>query len=324
MVGTRFRFPERSILLAGAAVLALLIVVVLHFHLARAKHAREEPLEVIKAYLEASYARDSVAAYRYISSQDQQVWDESSYASQYGNFTGFALDLARKIANRMEIWVMERQPGAERVSYKIGYSVPAADELSSLLLDWNPDRLNALSRPQQQQLLETLEKTIQDGKMITIKGQETFDLIVEQGGWKIFQDWESGTKVGFKIAMPPSAGIDAQLLNSEFLVKREEAFQIVLKIKNRNKQAVVARIVHHVEPAEMADSIDMIACGALRPLALEPENVLEISSAYVIKDESRAGTKIAITYEFQLEPSLSQRGADSKTNRAHRTAKNAA
>jgi hypothetical protein len=324
MIGTKFRFPARPILLAGAAGFALLIVIVLYFHLARAKQAREEPLEAIKAYLKASYARDSAAAYRYISSRDQRVWDESSYASQYGNFTGFALELARKIANRMEIWVMERQADAERVSYKIGYSVPAADELSALLLDWNPDKLNALSRPQQQQLLEALEKTIQDGNMITIKGQETLDLIVDQGGWKIFQDWESGTKVGFKVALPPSAGIEAHLLNSEFLVKREEAFQIVLKIKNRNKQAVVARIVHHVEPADMADSIDMIACGALRPLALEPENVQEISSAYVIKDESRAGTKIAITYEFQLEPSLAQKSGYSRTNTVNRTPKKAA
>jgi len=324
MIETKFKSSGRSIFLAGAVVFTLLIAVVVYFHSAGAKPSREESLEVVRAYLKASYARDSAAAYRHISSRDQQVWDESSYASQYGNFTGFALDLARKLADSMEIWVLERQADAERVYYKIGYSVPAADELSGLLFDWDPDKLNALSRAQQQQLLETLERMTQNGKMISIKGQETFDLIADQGGWKIFQDWESGTKVGFKIALPPSSGIDAQPTHSEFLVKREEAFQIVLKIENRNKQAVVARIVHHVEPADMADSIDMIACGALQPVTLEPGNVQEISSAYLIKDETRAGAKIAITYEFQLEPSLSQKGGYSRTNAVHRTPKNAA
>jgi hypothetical protein len=324
MIGTRFKFPGRSILLAGAAGFTLLIAVVLYFHSVVAKPAREEPLEVVKAYLKASYARDSAAAYRYISSRDQQVWDESSYASQYGNFSGFALDLARKLADSMEIWVMERQADGERVYYKIGYSVPAADELSGLLFDWDPDKLNALSRPQQQELLKNLEKTIKDGKMITVKGQESFNLIADQERWKIFYDWASGIKVAFKIILPPYAGIDVRLLNSEFLVKREEAFQIVLKIKNRNPQAVLARIIHGVEPAEMANSIDMIACGALQPLMLEPGNVQEISSAYMIKDETRAGTKIAITYEFQLEPMLSQKGGYSKTNAVNRTRKNAA
>jgi hypothetical protein len=199
--------------------------------------------------------------------------------------------------------------------------VPTADELSELLFEWDPDKLNALSRSQQQQLLETLERMIQNGKMITIRGQESLNLIADGGDWKIFQDWESGTKVGFKIVVPPSSGIEAQLLNNEFLVKKEDAFQIVLRIQNRNQRAVLARIVHRVEPADMADSIDMIACGALQPLTLEPGSVQEISSAYMIKDETRAGTKVAITYDVQLEPLLSQKGGYSKTNPVNRTAK---
>jgi cytochrome c oxidase assembly protein Cox11 len=160
--------------------------------------------------------------------------------------------------------------------------------------------------------------------MITIKGQESFTLITDQERWKIFYDWASGTKVEVKVTLPPAAGIDVQLLNSEFLVKREEAFQVVLKLKNRNQQAVLARIVHDVKPADVADSIDMIACGALRPLTLEPGKVQEISSAYVIRDETRGGTKIAITYEFQIAPLLSQKGGYSKTNAVNRTLKNAA
>jgi hypothetical protein len=324
MIGTNSKISRRSIVLAGAAVFILLIAGVLYFHSVGTKPARDEPLEVVKAYLKASYARDSAAAYRYISSRDQQVWDESSYAAQYGNFTGFALDLARKLADSMEIWVMEQRVEAEQVYYKIGYSVPAADELASLLFDWDPDKLNALSQPQQQELLKNLEKTLKDGKMITIKGQESFNLIADQQYWKIFYDWASGTKVGFNIKLPPAAGIDVQLLNSQFLVKREEAFQIVLKIKNRNQQPVLARIIHDVEPADTADSIDMIACGALQPLTLEPGNIQEISSAYMIKDETRAGTKIAITYEFQLESLVSQKGGYSKTNSVNRIRKNAA
>ncbi|HEY6364667.1 MAG TPA: hypothetical protein VI585_07730 [Candidatus Binatia bacterium] len=324
MIGTSFKFRRRSILLAGGVGFTLVVAAVLYFHSAGAKHRREEPLEVVKAYLKATYARDSAAAYRYISSRDQQVWDKSSYASQYGNFTGFALDLARKLADNMEIWVLERQADAERVYYKIGYSVPAADELSGLLFDWDPDKLNALSGSQQQELLKTLEQTLKDGKMITIKGQESFNLIADQERWKIFQDWASGTRVAFNITLPPSAGIDVQLLNSEFLVKREEAFQIVFKIRNRNQQTVLARIVHGVEPGDMADSIDMIACGALQPLTLEPGIVQEISSAYMIKDETRAGTKVTITYDFQVEPLLSQKGGYSKTTPGNRTPKKAA
>jgi hypothetical protein len=203
MIETNFKFHGRSILLAAAVGFALLVAVILYLHAAGGKPLRQVSLEVVEAYLKASYARDWGAAYRYISSRDQQVWDESSYASQYGNFTGFALDLARKLADSMEIWVMEKQATGERLYYKVGYSVPAADELSALLFDWDPDKLNALSRSQQQQLLETLESMMQNGKMITIKGQETFDLVADQGSWKIFQNWESLNKFGLYIVFTP-------------------------------------------------------------------------------------------------------------------------
>ena len=173
MIETKRKVSRPSILLAGAAVFSLLIAAVLYFQPAGAKPPQVEPIDVVKAYLKASYARDYQNAYRYISSQDQLVWNEKSYASQSESFTGFALELAQTLAASMEVWVIEKQLGPDRAHYKIGYRVPTADELSSLLFDWDPDKLNALSRPRQEQLLETLGKMKKDGKMIMIEGQET-------------------------------------------------------------------------------------------------------------------------------------------------------
>ena len=62
----------------------------------------------------------------------------------------------------------------------------------------------------------------------------------------------------------------------------------------------------------MEDYLDMIACGALRPLALQPGRSQQISSAYLIKDGIRADKKIAIIYEFKLESLALNRVADSK------------
>jgi hypothetical protein len=81
----------------------------------------------------------------------------------------------------------------------------------------------------------------------------------------------------------------------------DEPFQIDLKIKNRSTQPVVARVAHRIEPPDMENHVDMIACGALRPLELESGDVQQISSAYVIRDGIRAGGKINITYELKLE-----------------------
>jgi hypothetical protein len=273
-----------------------------------------EPIDVVKAYLKASYARDYQNAYRYVSSQDQRVWNEKSYASQSESFTGFALELAQTVAESMEVWVIEKQLSSDRAHYKIGYRVPTADELSSLLFDWDPDKLNALSRPRQEQLLETLGKMKKHGKMITIEGKEAFDLVSDKGSWKLFLDWASGIKVTLKADSAPSAELEARFVQNELIVKKDEPFQIDLKIKNRSTRPIVARIVHHVDPRDMEDHIDMIACGALRPLALQPGEVQEISSAYLIKDGLATGSKVGITYEFKQEPFPTPRGAYSRTN----------
>jgi hypothetical protein len=263
---------------------------------------------VVQSYLKASYARDYPTAYRYISSQDQRVWDGKSYARQFGSLSGFALELAQRLADSMEIRVINRQISSDRAHYEVGYQVPTADEVSPLLFDWDQDKLNALSRPQQVQLLEALEKIKKNGKMVTIKGQETFVLIAEGGHWRIFYDWASANKVSFTVALPHSAGIDAQLLNDELLVKKDEPFQIAIKVKNRGKQAVVARIIHHIEPSAVENSIEMIACGALLPLVLQPEDTQEISMAYLIRERIRPGMKLTVTYELKLEPMRSNSG----------------
>jgi Cytochrome c oxidase assembly protein CtaG/Cox11 len=323
MIETKRKVSRPSILFAGAAVFSLLITAVLYFQPAGAKPPQVEPIDVVKAYLKASYARDYQNAYRYISSQDQLVWNEKSYASQSESFTGLALELARTIAASMEVWIIEAQLGPDRAHYKIGYRVPTADELSSLLFDWDPGKLNALSRPRREQLLETLEKLKKDGKMIMIEGQETIDLVSETGGWKVFLDWASGIKVTLKADSAPSAEVEARFVQNELIVKKDEPFQVDLKIKNRSKQPIVARIVHRVEPREMENHTDMIACGALRPLALQPGEVQEISSAYLIKDGLTTGTKVGITYEFKLEPFPAPKGQYSRTNAPKRNSTNA-
>jgi Cytochrome c oxidase assembly protein CtaG/Cox11 len=297
-----------------AAVFSLLIAAVLYFQPVGAKSSQMEPIDVVKAYLKASYARDYQNAYRYISSQDRLVWNEKSYASQSGTFTGVALELAQTLADSMEVWVIDGKKGSDRAHYKIGYRLPTADELSSLLFDWDPDKLNALSQKRKNQLLETLGRIKKDGKMIVIEGQETFDLVSDKDGWKVFLDWASGIKVTLKAESAASNEIEARFVQNELIVKKDEPFQIDLKIKNRSKRPIIARIVHHVEPREMENHIDMIACGALRPLALQPGDVQEISSAYLIKDRLTPGGKIGITYELKLEPFSAPPVADSKTH----------
>ena len=310
MIETKRKFFRPAIF--GGLVFCLLITAIFYFQIATARPPQLEPIDVVKAYLKANYARDYENAYRYISLRDRSVWDKKSYISQSGSFGGFALVLAQTLAESMEIWVIEQHRNANRASYRIGYRVPTADELSSLLFDWDPDQLNGLSRPQQKQLLEALGRLKKNGKMIMIEGQETVALVSDKDGWKIFLNWASGIKVTLQADATAAAGIEARFVQRELIVKRDEPFQIDLKIKNLSKRPVVARIVHRVEPRGMENHIDMIACGALRPLALQPGEAQAVSSAYLVRSGVKIDGHISITYEFRQEALPARTRTDSK------------
>lgn len=265
-------------------------------------HQRKDPLQVVESYLKATHARDYRAAYRYLSSADQAVMDEKSYLSQRVSFTGFALQWARSLAETMEVWLIERSEHSDHVHYRIGYRLPTADQLVPQPFGWDPQQLNTLSPAQQERLLEALRKLKTGGTAVMTEGQEFFDLVSQKGDWKIFFDWASATRVELKAYSTPPGELEAQFVTRELLVKKDEPFQVDFKIKNRGNRDVMARVIHHVEPEEMIGYVDMIVCGALVPFVLRAGDEREISSAYLLRDDARRSTPLAITYEFKLEP----------------------
>src|SRR5262249_2582082 len=68
MIDKKRKIFRPSILLVGAAGFSLLIAAFLYFQTAGAEPPQVEPIDVVKNYLKARYARDYQNAYRYISS----------------------------------------------------------------------------------------------------------------------------------------------------------------------------------------------------------------------------------------------------------------
>ena len=261
--------------------------------------SRDVRLDVIAKFLQASYARDYLSAYSYIAARDQHVWSKESYARRYQSLNGFALTLTQTLAARMEIWTMTRQLGSDRVRYEIGYRVPTADELAPALLDWDGQKLNALSNAEQQQLLEKIKNLSQKPDAVRMNGRESLNLIRENGRWKIFYDWASATKVKVKLAAPRGSGIDVLISGDAFMVKKSEPFDVNFTLTNRSDAPTSVRLVHHVEPDSVQQHLEMIACGALLPITLQPGEPQEITMSYLLTPGIRSGRQIELDYQIQ-------------------------
>jgi cytochrome c oxidase assembly protein Cox11 len=147
-----------------------------------------------------------------------------------------------------------------------------------------------------------------------MNGRESFDLIRENGEWRIFYDWASANKVKLKLVPPRDSGIEARLSSNEFVAKPSAPFEVSFTLTNHNGVPVSVRLIHHVEPRSVENHLEMIACGALAPVALQPGESQEISMAYVLSPGFGAGRKIQLSYELKPEPARPQTIAEPASN----------
>lgn len=262
--------------------------------------SRSAPVDIVKAYLRATQARDWPAVYGYLSSLDRRVRDERTFLRSQERFDGFALDFAKSFASNMNIWVIEQQLSGTKARLEVGYRVPTGDEISRQLLGWNPEKLNALSLSEQGALIAAWDKVKKSAAAITIEGRETLNLIRESDGWKIFLDWRARQHVVFKTSPSSPALLEVNFLRNDLLVKSEEPFQIDFRVTNRADRDVVVKLFHVFEPRHIENQVDMIACGSLLPLRLRAGETHEISSSYLLRGRFSNRARIGIIYDFNL------------------------
>ena len=300
-------FPRiLTVLRKSLAVLILfapLVLVAVHVHdRDRRQTEANDRLAVIRSYLKATYARDYRTAYGYISAADQRVRDATSYAQGQGELTGFTAQLAGTIADFMDLKLIEESSEGDRSKNKVEYSVPAPEDVSSLVWEWNSEKLNSLSAEEQIVLLDTLAARNRSGNLTRIQGHETFELIREENAWKIFHDWAAGTKVKVQTALTGRSDVEINLSQQEIITRAEEPFQVNLKIINRGSQRVVLAMRHLIEPSQATNYLEMIDCGLGRAVVLEAGTQQEFSMAYLLEQSVRKKfPDLALTYAFEVK-----------------------
>jgi hypothetical protein len=236
-----------------------------------------------------------------ISSQDRQLKTEDIYVKEQGAFSGFTAEVARKLSDWIEVRPVEQQPDGDRIHVRLDLTLPDANAVAPLVLDWDEERLNKLSRQEQKRILETLQKLRRNGELKMIRGDEELALVRDGAGWKVFLDWAAGVRIAFA-ATTDGAAVEAEPAPRETIVRPGELFNIDYRVKNLGAQNLVARIVHHVEPKTLAEHLDLVECALLFPVELRPHQEQIYTSRYLVRSDLPEGTReIKVTYEFKVE-----------------------
>jgi hypothetical protein len=261
----------------------------------------QDPTQVVQAYVRATYARNFAEAYRYISTADRKIRDLDRYVQQRGSFNGFALEISRKLSEAIAIELARREENPDRIQLVAKYQVPDPKKLASWLLNWDAYRLNSSSAAERKQILDRIKKSTQDASLPMSEGEEKFELVRENGEWRVFLNWAAGVKIPFRLDLSKSADIDVSVSKNEIVIQPGELFEIILKIKNRTNQPVTARIGHLVEPSNVADYLDFVQCGFLLPVTIAPAKEEQFSGTYLLRGSLPEGVwQLSLTYDFRL------------------------
>jgi hypothetical protein len=291
------RWRKLTMAVIGTVLLSGAIIYSTH----RQRHDEAAALETVRSYFKLTYARDFTSAYPYFSLSDRRTWDEASYLESQNPYRGFALIVAKRLAEFIEVWPIEETQLNDRLQIKVGYRVPAPENLAALLFDWNQEKLNALSRERNDQLLQDLEVRYKRGKLLSIQGQETVLLVKEENRWKIFLDWASGTKVHLRANLPTSGDLKVQFAQKEIIAKQDDLFLVNLMVKNQSGRVITITVGHTVDPSAAADHLELVECGLLAPVTLQPQSEQEFSMAYLLDAAARQDYReIFLNYDFKL------------------------
>lgn len=292
----------RTLTVVVAALLALFIVPASYLYVGEARAPDDPRVRVLRAYLQSVYARDYKKAYGFISFADRQIKEEKTYIRERGAFHGFTRELARKLATFMEVVPVETEANGDRARIKVKLKLPDANSLGALLLDWDEDRLNALSSGEQNKIRAALDRLRSEGALKTIDGEDQFALVKEGNAWRVFLNWAEGIRINFSAAVPPTGVIEVTPVPPQTVMQTGELFTIAFRVANRSRNPVSARIIHRVEPKEMDPYLDLVQCALLIPVKVSPGMEAEYSSTYLLRGDLPEGTKeLRVVYEFKVE-----------------------
>ena len=262
----------------------------------------EQTVRILTKYLRAVYSRDFKHAYRFVSAEDKRLKEEGVYVRERGPFSGFALDVAKKLSEFIEFAPAQIKIDDNRARITLAFKAPDMNSLATLLLDWNEERLNALPSHEQKKLLASIDTLKRRSSLEVIEGQEEFTLVREGSSWRLFFDWASGVRVNFMTLVPQDGVIEAKPTIKDTVTQPNELFTIAYRVKNLTDKEVFARITHRVEPAALTEHLDVVECALLLPVRIPPGEEQSYSSTYVVRGDIPDGTKrIDVTYEFKVE-----------------------
>lgn len=242
------------------------------------------PQTVAQQYMASLYAQDYDRAYAFISTADKAHKSREEYLRENSPFTGFTLEASRQLASYIKYPEFQIDPQGDWATVTVKFVVPDgnAEAVRSILFPTSADE-NKLTKAERNALLTQLDQLYDGGQIPTFEGEMTFELVKEQGGWRIFENWTEAVRVHFSAEVKDGLAWEFEPLQEMVLIKPGETLQTVYRVKNLSDQPVVAKARHVDRPEEYLDFLNIIQCFCLIQQTLQPGEEAELPLVFRVE-----------------------------------------
>ncbi len=266
----------------------------------------EEDLErrhdLVSRYLKAVYAQDYAEAYQYISKRDRHAKSEAEYLRENPSLTGAAAELTRRLAERIEVGPLSAEVQGDSTTVRFPISLPDANsaELQELFAGFDPDLLNRFTPEKRQEIVASIDDMSRSGRLPVITGEESLDLLREDGRWTVFLNWGDAVKVFFHAEVREGLPWAFEPLQEMVLARPGETLHAAYRARNLSDRSVTGKARHVDTPKEAAAKyLDVIQCFCFLRETLKPGQEKELPLVFRVNwDVPRENKAFHVTYQF--------------------------
>ncbi len=258
--------------------------------------------DLVSRYLKAVYAQDYAEAYRYVSKRDREAKSEADYLRENPSFTGASGELARGLAERIEVGPLSFTNRGDSATVRFDLRLPDANspELEKLFAGFDPDELNRLTPEQRRRILDAFAEMARAGSLPVVAGEESLELLKEDGRWTVFQNWSEAVRVFFHAEVKEGLPWAFEPVQGMVLAQPGETLHAAYRARNLSDRTVTAKARHVDTPKEAAAKyLDIIQCFCFLRQVLEPGQEKELPLVFRVDwDTPREHGEFHVTYQF--------------------------
>ncbi len=259
------------------------------------------PEEMALAYGRALYANDADTLWRLISEADRRHKDEATFRRQHHQLKGFAQEVVERLSRHIGATPVTVSVSGDRASVTLKFRLPDANApaIRALVLDWAEDRLNGLAEAERARIHGRLDELHRRGEVPTVDGDETFELVREDGHWRVFRNWAGGVSVRFDAAVDPGVPLQVTVTPHATVLAPRERLRVTVRATNTGSREVITRVGHRIAPETQANHLALLQCPLFVPVTLKPGQTEEFVSEYLLlADVPPEAKQFAVTYRF--------------------------